>query len=225
MRGTLPSIPLTVAMVVVSSAAGANAEAAPIDLSDFFLDAAAEVALARSAAPEVISGDATVLVLGSAGYEVAETGTNGFTCMVLRSWSGPAGTMDPGVKAPICLNPPASDTVLRRHVFVAARVAAGVERGEAEREIDGLLARGEMRRPGPGALGYMMSAGQWLNERVERFLPHLMFFQPGVGGADVANAGLTSGLPFVIGGATGDWGDITVTLPESSFVEPEGEGR
>jgi hypothetical protein len=37
----------------------------------------AEIALARSAAPESISGDAEVLVLGRHGYETAVKGTNG----------------------------------------------------------------------------------------------------------------------------------------------------
>src|SRR5271167_3512985 len=50
-------------------------------------DRNAEIALARSAAPEAISRDATVLVLGSHGYETAVTGTNGFVCMVERGWT------------------------------------------------------------------------------------------------------------------------------------------
>src|ERR1700688_37619 len=45
-----------------------------------------EIALARSAAPPSISGDAEVLVLGSHGYETAVKGKNGFVCFVQRSW-------------------------------------------------------------------------------------------------------------------------------------------
>src|ERR1700730_4594133 len=69
-----------------------------------------EIKLARSAAPDSISGDAEVLVLGRAGYETAVQGKNGFVCLVERSWT--AGINDPGfwnpkLRAPICLNPPA----------------------------------------------------------------------------------------------------------------------
>ena len=45
-------------------------------------DRNAEMALARSAAPESISRDAEVLVLGRHGYETAVKGKNGFVCMV-----------------------------------------------------------------------------------------------------------------------------------------------
>jgi len=48
-------------------------------------DKGAEISLARSAAPEAISRDATVLVFGKGGYETAVEGKNGFTCLVERS--------------------------------------------------------------------------------------------------------------------------------------------
>src|SRR5881398_2209529 len=43
-------------------------------------DQAAEIALARSAAPESISRDAEVLILGRHGFETAVKGKNGFVC-------------------------------------------------------------------------------------------------------------------------------------------------
>ena len=45
---------------------------------------AAEVALARSAAPLHISERATIKVLTASGYEVVREGDNGFVCMVMR---------------------------------------------------------------------------------------------------------------------------------------------
>ena len=45
-------------------------------------DRNAEIALARSAAPQSISSDAKVLALGWRGYETAVEGKNGFVCMV-----------------------------------------------------------------------------------------------------------------------------------------------
>jgi len=47
-------------------------------------DRNAEIALARSAAPDAISGDAKILVLGRNGYETAVEGKNGFVCIVER---------------------------------------------------------------------------------------------------------------------------------------------
>jgi hypothetical protein len=57
-------------------------------------DRNAEVTLARSAAPESISRDAEILVLGRHGYETAVKGENGFVCIVERSWTSPID--DPG---------------------------------------------------------------------------------------------------------------------------------
>jgi hypothetical protein len=53
-------------------------------------DRNAEIALARSAAPESISRGATALVLGRHGYETAVEGQNGFVCVVERGWMSPA---------------------------------------------------------------------------------------------------------------------------------------
>ena len=54
---------------------------APID-QYLMTDQGAEIALARSAAPESISRDAEVLVLGRHGFETAVKGKNGFVCIV-----------------------------------------------------------------------------------------------------------------------------------------------
>src|SRR5258707_4875551 len=58
-------------------------------LNQYLMDRNAEIALARSAAPEAISRDADVLVLGRHGYEVAVKGKNAFVCAVERNWMGP----------------------------------------------------------------------------------------------------------------------------------------
>src|SRR5277367_5966574 len=57
---------------------------APIE--QYLMDRTAEIALARSAAPESISRDAEVLVLGRHGFEPAVKGKNGWVCMVDRGW-------------------------------------------------------------------------------------------------------------------------------------------
>src|SRR5260370_29216556 len=62
-------------------------------------DQGAEIALARSAAPESISRDAEVLVLGRHGFETAVKGKNGFVCIVERSWTS---APDPDFWNPKC---------------------------------------------------------------------------------------------------------------------------
>ncbi len=62
-------------------------------LEQYMMARDAEIALARSAAPESISKDAEVMVLGQHGYETAVKGKNGFVCIVERGWT--AGIDDP----------------------------------------------------------------------------------------------------------------------------------
>jgi hypothetical protein len=76
-------------------------------------DREAEMALARSAAPESISRDAEILVLGRHGYETAVKGKNGFVCIVERSWTAPIddpGFWNPKGRAPLCLNAAADES-------------------------------------------------------------------------------------------------------------------
>src|ERR1700722_8061061 len=68
-------------------------------------DSKAEIALARSAAPVAISSKATVLVLHRSGYQTVVRGTNGFTCLVERSWMSPFDSPEfwnPRIRGPIC---------------------------------------------------------------------------------------------------------------------------
>src|SRR5258708_25542035 len=85
---------------------------APID--QYLMDRNAEIALARSAAPESISRDAEVSVLGRHGYETAVKGKNGFVCVVARSWTSVPDPdfWNPKVRVPMCLNAPAARSYL-----------------------------------------------------------------------------------------------------------------
>src|SRR5437016_6774718 len=69
-------------------------------------DRAAEIALARTAAPKSISADAEVLVLARHGYETAVKGKNGFVCIVGRGWAAAADAdyWNPKVRVPMCVN-------------------------------------------------------------------------------------------------------------------------
>jgi hypothetical protein len=78
---------------------------APID-HYLMADQGAEIALARSAAPESIARDAAVLVLGRHGFETAVNGKNGFVCVVERSWTSAPDPdfWNPKVRTPMCFN-------------------------------------------------------------------------------------------------------------------------
>jgi len=82
------ALPVIVLAVVLSAARPVQAQdakapypsMAPIE--QYLMNRDAEIALARSAAPESISRDAEVMVLGKHGYETAVRGKNSFVCNV-----------------------------------------------------------------------------------------------------------------------------------------------
>src|SRR5260370_17804323 len=97
---------------VAASALGA--QKAP-DLTPYLIaDRAAEIALARTAAPSDVSGKASVMVLTPKGYVEAARGTNGFTCIVMRSFAAAPGDphfWNPHISPPHCFNPPPTRAV------------------------------------------------------------------------------------------------------------------
>src|SRR5271154_3353740 len=102
-------------LVVISGAtspARAQAQKAPYSamapLDQYLIsDEKSEIALARSAAPASISDGAEVMVLARDGYKTAVKGTNGFVCLVERSWgqgTDEAEFWNPKMRAPHCFN-------------------------------------------------------------------------------------------------------------------------
>src|SRR5437764_592252 len=101
--------------VMAQDAATAYPKMAPIE-QYLMTDRDAEIALARSAAPESISRDADVMVLGRHGFATAVKGKNGFVCIVGRGWTSAADPdfWNPKVRVPMCVNAPAARSYLLR---------------------------------------------------------------------------------------------------------------
>lgn len=145
-------------------------------------DKNSEIELARSAAPKSISDGAEVMVLGRQGYATAVKGTNGFLCMVERSWG--AATDDPGfwnpkVRSPICFNQPAARTFAPIYLMKTKLVLAGKSKAEIVQAIASALGKKELRPLEPGAMCYMLSKRQFLSDEGKSWHPHLMFFVSG----------------------------------------------
>lgn len=172
-------------------------------LEQYLMEAKSEIALARSAAPVAISGEATVLVLTRRGYESAAKGSNGFVCMVDRQWGAFFSHPDfwnPRVRGPVCLNPQAVRSVLPVLLRRTELALAGVPKLEMMARIESAFERGQLSPPEPGAMAYMMSKEQHLDDKDPHFKPHVMFYLPNaVTGADWG-ANLTLS-PVIVGPA------------------------
>jgi len=148
-------------------------------------DRNAEITLARSAAPDSISNDAAVLVLGRHGYETAVEGNNGFVCAVERGWMSPSDAPEfwnPKIRGPICFNPPAARSVLPITYKRTEMVLAGKTRVEIVEGNKAAFERGELPQLEPGAMSYMMSREAYLTDDDDHNLAHLMFYTPALDG-------------------------------------------
>lgn len=144
-------------------------------------DRNAEIALARTAAPESVSQDATVLVLGKHGYETAVEGKNGFVCAVERGWMSPSDAPEfwnPKIRGPICFNPPAARSVLPITYKRTEMVMAGKTQSEIVAGNKAAFEKGELPQLEPGAMSYMMSKHAYLTDDGGHNLAHLMFYTP-----------------------------------------------
>jgi hypothetical protein len=147
-------------------------------------DGNAEIALARSAAPDSISRDAQVLVLTRHGYETAVEGKNGFVCVVGRSWMLPFDNPEfwnPKVRLPLCANPPGA----RFHVDLASKTTelalAGLSRNQVSDRLKAAYDNKELPLPEPGSMCYMMSKQQYFGDKEGNAGDsHLMFWFPEV---------------------------------------------
>jgi hypothetical protein len=172
------------------------AKMAPVD-QYLMADRAAEIALARSAAPESISHDAEVQVLGRHGFETAVKGTNGFVCIVGRSWTSAADAdfWNPKVRVPACVNAAAARSYLLRLTKETEWGLAGRTQAQMTESITAAIARKELPRMEPGAMCYMMSKEGYGGDSSPHWPSHLMFFYTD---ADLASWGANlPGSPVV----------------------------
>ena len=152
---------------------------APLD--QYLMERNAEIALARSAAPASISRDAEVLVLGRHGYETAVKGTNGFVCVVERSWASDFDDPEfwnPKLRAPTCFNPPAARSHLPLTFKRTEFAFAGLSKEQMLDHIKSAFDKKELPTPEPGSMSYMMSSQAYFGESFGRWHPHLMFYLP-----------------------------------------------
>jgi hypothetical protein len=163
----------TLAVLLVPATGVAQQDPAP-PAPPTTLSRADEIRFAKSAAPAEISKDAKAYVLENGHYVVAEQGTSGMACMVLRST---ATSFEPQ-----CGDAEADATVLAVYRFRVEQRIAGRTRDQINTEVDRAMASGRFRSPQRPALVYMESSSQVLTDpsgkSPSKFMPHLMVYYP-----------------------------------------------
>jgi hypothetical protein len=139
------------------------------------MDEAAEIALARSAAPAAISGNADVWVLRRGGHEKVVTGTSGVACIVQRD--------HPESLYPICYDAEGARTILQVGLREQRLREQGWTTDRINADVAAAIDRGELNVPSPSALAWMQSPRQVIHAgadgpRVGEWKPHVMVYMP-----------------------------------------------
>lgn len=222
-RFALPAIAVACAAVfIVPALAQRHTAVYPrmAPLAQYLMARDAEIALARSAAPQSISKNARVLILTPNGYVTAANGTNGFTCLVERDWMSAfddSQFWNPKGRGAVCYNPPASRTVLRYDYVRTNLVLSGLSKQQMYARLNVIVAKHELPTPEPGSMSYMMSKHQYLNDGAGNWYPHLMFHVPQ---ADGANAGASWGANLPGSPVVMDSGHKLWPEPQTIFFVP-----
>jgi|ERR1700683_203922 hypothetical protein len=171
-------------LLIPSPASGAAAQTqAPDTTNEKAYDASMpreqQIALALSAAPAEVSGNATVYILGPQGYEKVRQGTNGFSCIVGRSFAKPTET----TIAPMCYDAEGSRTLLLVSLRTEELRAAGKSEAEIKADIANGYKDGRFKAPAKPGFLYMMSSKNRLGPDPKTgetvgFPPHVMFYAP-----------------------------------------------
>jgi hypothetical protein len=195
-------------------------------INDYMMEQGAEIALARSAAPDNVSGPATVKVLTPQGFRIAVEGQNGFVCLVLRGWGAPTYSPPPlrdyvyvaDLRADL-LRPDLvrdHDAVLRA-APQARHGGQGARRHRPRRR--GGLRPGELPNAATASIAYMFSADQYLGPHLGHgfIFPHLMLFLPYYDNARLGGNDRRSGLPF-LSDDSGTPFAVTIVPMDKSFA-------
>jgi hypothetical protein len=182
-----PVLAISIGFLVPNAAAKSDPypKMAPVD--QYLMGKNAEIQLARSAAPDSISRDATILVLGRQGYETAVEGKNGFVCMVARSWMAAFDWPEfwnPKVRAADCMNPQAARWILPIAFLRSRMVMAGRSKVEILSAIKAAFENRQVPNLESGAMDYMMSKSAYLTDEGDHNVPHLMFYTAGMDAKD-----------------------------------------
>jgi hypothetical protein len=179
-------ISISLALVFFLTSQGVTQSARPAyprmpPLEQYLMNRNTEIALARSSAPESIARDAEVLVFTRHGFETAVKGTNGFVCLVARSWStnfDDPEFWNPKLRAPICYNAIAARSQVPETLKRTQSVLAGASPTQASNAVKAAIESKELPIAEPGSMSYMLSKDTYLSDQLGHWYPHLMFYVP-----------------------------------------------
>ena len=188
---------------------------------------AAEVALARTAAPDNISSRATIRVLTKAGFQTVHKGENGFVCVVMRAWSAPtytpaafaiwSTTRRCGRRSASIPKPPGR--CCRTYELRTRLGISGKTPDEISEAMGSAYAKGQLPRRENVSFAYMWSAEQHLGPGVGHWHPHMMVFSPYYKNDMLGDNDFAKPVPFVSDDAGSPFAVIVIPVDDRLAIK------
>ncbi|HVH70667.1 MAG TPA: hypothetical protein VNB49_06100 [Candidatus Dormibacteraeota bacterium] len=163
-----------------------------------------ETRFAQSAAPPHLRDHATTYLLEPAkGYVLSRQGTNGISCLVVRSdWQFDQPFRDDIFWA-VCYDAEGSKTLLEDYILAAELRARGMGAKEVHQEISRKFGSADYPNPSRTGVAYMIAPLMRGYTRapapVTMNMPHYMIYAPNVKDADIGGNGFSKQYPFILG--------------------------
>lgn len=163
-----------------------------------------ETRFALSAAPPHLRDNATIYLLDPAkGYVLSHQGTNGISCIVVRSdWQFDQPFRD-DVYWPVCYDAEGSKTLLQDYVRAAELRARGMDAKEVHQEVSKKFGSADYPNPSRTGVAYMIAPLMRGYTRapapVTMNMPHYMIYAPNLKDADIGGHGFSKQYPFILG--------------------------
>jgi len=162
-----------------------------------------ETRFALSAAPPHLRDAASTYLLDpSKGYVLNRKGTNGVSCIVVRSdWQFPTSTFRDDIAWPVCFDAEGSRTLLQDYVYAAELRARGLDARQVHLEVTKRFGSASYPNPARNGIAYMiapvMRGFVKGPEPATMNMPHYMFYAPGLTDADIGGKPFSK-YPFML---------------------------
>lgn len=172
--------------------------ASPVIAGGTLLTQSCEEAVALSALPERLRGDASVYVLTESGYVKTIDRDGSFTCIVQRNHVQSL--------IPQCMDSAGSDQIIPALIFKSNLALGGATEEEVQAAFDEAVKAGRFQPPAGAGISYMTSRYNYIYiTRAQAILnvgAHVMYYAPNVTneqiGGSQQDAKHNHGLPFVL---------------------------
>jgi hypothetical protein len=160
---------------------------------------------ALSALPPHLRDGATVYLLDPArGYVLNHQGTNGMTCIVVRSdWQYTVRPFRNDIYWPVCYDAEGSKTLLQDYLYAAELRAQGMEAKQVHVEVTKRFGTPAYPNPARAGIAYMLEpimrtfGDAKVVDPFTMNMPHYMFYAPNVTNADIGGKPFSQ-YPFML---------------------------